>query len=283
MVKLVNEYFFDQESKEMYYLLGTAYASYAPPSYRRKMVLFRNSNKNLIEIIRNELQSDHEIIPDNRGKSSYFLSFTSPHMRFRLEKIGLSEDKEKRLFPRNINGEYLSHFVRGFFDAQGYIDTDPSNLNRISFYFYKNFLDVLCKLLSDNAGIKKENVNKYRGKLYYSIYGHNNSLKIYDFIYQDFHYVKERGLFLQAKKDLFNLNRTLERSPRGLRGGYHLKRTIEKIEESKKLILECNKTRGKFKDIANKLGYNRYPSFLQAFKSVVGLTPREFLKSRSNN
>ena len=276
MVKLVDEYFFDHSSKKMYYILGAAYASYAPPLHYKDMVLFRDSNKELIEIIRRELTSDHEIILDNRGKRSYFFGFTSQYIRSRLEELGLVQDKAERLFPKDIKDEYLKHFVRGFFDVQGHIYISYDRLNTIRFNFYKNFLEGLSKSLSNHAHIKEADLYKTFGRQYSIIYGHNASLKIHDFIYDDFAYIKENGLFLHSKKDLFKLDYLAKQ---GIRKGDHHKKTLEKIEEAKKLILEFDKTRDRFKEVATKIGYNSYRGFLQTFKSVVGLTPREFIKS----
>src|SRR3989344_1960318 len=268
MTKSVNEHFFDKKSKEMYYVLGLVYGSYAPPFHYQDFVLFRESNEHLINIIRHQLQSDHNIIPDNRGKSSYFFAFRSPYMRSRLEEIGLTQDKTKRSFPEGIKDEYLDHFIRGFFDEQCYIKKQEYNpsLIKIGFSFYKSFLEKLKEVLNNCLGLKGSEINDGVGRQSRLSYGHYSSLKLYEFIYRDFEYIQKHNLYLPKKKNLFNLNGNLERSEKGVRNKIHHLDTIRKIEKSKELLLEGNKVA----DVASMLGYRAYPGFYYTFKSIAG-------------
>jgi len=277
MTKSVNEHFFDKKSKEMYYVLGLVYGSYAPPFHYQDFVLFRESNEHLINIIRHQLQSDHNIIPDNRGKSSYFFAFRSPYMRSRLEEIGLTQDKSKRSFPEDIKDEYLDHFIRGFSDEQGHIEKQPYNpsLIRIGFYFYKSFLEKLKEVLNNCLGLKGSEINDGGGRQSSLSYGYYSSLRLYEFIYRDFEYIQKHNLYLPRKKDLFNLNGDPERSQIGFRNNLHRKKTIEKIEMAKKLLIEGNKV----KDVVAILNYSGYSGFDSIFKSIVGMSPREFVNS----
>ncbi|MEK6932937.1 MAG: helix-turn-helix domain-containing protein [Nanoarchaeota archaeon] len=278
MVKLVNEYFFDNKSREMYYILGTSYSAYAPPLHHKDTILFRNSDEKLVKIIRNELQSDHEIIPDNRGKSSYFFNFTSSQMRSKLNNIGLKQDKAERQFPDDIPEEYVSHFIRGFFDAGVYIIPNWNNELTTScrLSFYKLFLEGLGNKLNSFLELKNKEFNIYKntGKTFFILYGHKDSLKIHDFIYRDFEYVKEHNLYLASKKDLFNIDYKGEKP--GIKKGSHQKKVLEKIEAAKKLLLEGDKV----KDVAEKTGYGSSIAFYITFKSITGKSPKEFIRSK---
>ena len=107
----------------------------------------------------------------------------------------------------NFN-KYFKHFVRGYFDGDGNVWTGDVHKERKTKLLVlrvvftscsKNFLDLLRLKLAEfnilQGVLRKGSGNYYR--LQYSI---RNSLKLYDFMYNDY---DTSNLFLRRKKDVF--------------------------------------------------------------------------------
>ena len=127
--KKVNEHFFDEESKGMYYVLGILFPCYIPIPNSNNGIIIRSSSKDLIQIVKDKMESEHDIISDPRGISSYSIQMTSvPYLRSKLEEMDLVEDKSKRRFPDYIGRHYIRHFARGFSDAQSNVRIEDNRL-----------------------------------------------------------------------------------------------------------------------------------------------------------
>jgi len=266
MTKRINQDFFNQESEKMYYVLGTFYACCT----LKKAVIFRSESKDLVKIIKDELETDHEIIKDNRGKNSYFIQARAPILKSKLEKFGLNKDKNEREFP-NIEEKYLSHFVRGFIDGRGRIRKIHNiaykrDYLRLKINFSNKFLlslyDTLCNYMELRH--KEPEGNNIT-------FGTNDALKIRDFIYSGIDSQND-ALYLPSKKELFYQCDYANNSQ------HPAKITSERrIEKAKRLLLK-NK---KLKQIAYTLGYSK-SSLLRAFKKATGLTIKEYLQQNLN-
>ena len=125
-----------------------------------------------------------------------------------LRKLGYNERKTKSLIVPNIPDYYFSDFVRGYFDGDGHVWVGLMNKGRktnhvaIQTVFTScsvRFLDSIREKLA-SQGIIKGIVRKGQGNYYRLTYSINNSLKLYDFMYNDLGTSK---LFLQRKKGVF--------------------------------------------------------------------------------
>jgi len=228
----LNENYFNEESKSMYYILGTFYASYIPTTLKTG-IIFQSSHKDLVQIVKEELESEHKIISysdSERDRGSYFLRiYGVPKLKAKLEETGLDSDKEKREFPKKIDEEYISHFVRGFLDAKRRtVEVTPTGATRIKINFNKRFLTDLHKILIKYVGVEQKPKFLSKGIL---VYNHKDSLKIHDFIYRDWSYIKKHGLYIPSKKESFNFDYVRKK---------HInKKTIEaheRLEKAKKLL-----------------------------------------------
>lgn len=115
-----------------------------------------------------------------------------------LIKAGLDVRKSLTLeYPKNIPSHLQRHFIRGYFDGDGWItkgDISPYGIQRyiVGIIATKPFLDEMIKIL-EKEGIYPTNPRK-NGKMYiWSTSGMDNIIKFIDFIYKD------SNVYLQRK------------------------------------------------------------------------------------
>ena len=113
----VNEDYFKTWSNNMAYLLGF-FAADGYISSRNHTVCFSQKDPDILEQIREELQSNHPLVMNNTGV--YTLIIGSKVMKYDLMNLhGMTSDKSNALQMPEIPEKYLSHFVRGYFDGDG--------------------------------------------------------------------------------------------------------------------------------------------------------------------
>jgi hypothetical protein len=274
MTKYIDEHFLDEESEKMYYLWGSFFVCYTP--YKENGVMFKSRYKDLVEIIKRESKSEHIVMEDNRNivmednrnKSSYWIVAQGvPILRSRLAKLGLDLPKEKREFPKRINEKKLSHFVRGFFDAKASINVRKELTTtgiRFNHLFLLDLHQTFIKYAKAEGGGSKEN---------YVSYGHNDSIKIHNFIYQDWDFIKKSGLYLPFKKQLFNTDYVADYfGCINILNRLKVIKTKKKIAKAKKLLAGGSLA----KDVAEKLGYASYIGLNKSFRKITGLSPRQY-------
>ena len=265
MAKYVNQHYFDDiESKRKTYILGAAYAiaNIEPDN----SVTFRSSKKDLVEIVREELESQHKLQRDKRkNDKSYWIEIDNPvHMRYAMEGRGIVRDKSKRKFPQDIRKEYISHFVRGFFDARAHVYNTDKGSTSIEIMFNRKFLSGLHDIFVKYANVERK---KPTGNLL--TYRHSDAMKIHNFIYSDWGYTRRNGLYLPSKKRQFNLDYTAPEH--ALR-----KKSLEKMEMAKELLPKGFS----HQEIADILDYSNVFAFYRAFKNATGMTTSQFLKKK---
>lgn len=266
MSKYLNQLYFDDEnSKRMHYVLGAFYANLSYDSAYG--IIFRSNKRNLVELVQDELESNHSLIRDKRSNHhSYWIEIeNAEYMRYRLQELGIVEDKSKRKFPSNMGKTYLSHFVRGFFDAKARVHGKNGKLPSIEITFNKEFLLGLNGILAKYPGVEQvaptQDFITYKG---------GDVSKIYDFIYGDWEYVRKSGSYVPLQKHRFDTDYELpEPKDHPLRAI-----SLKRIERAKKLLGEGYKP----KEIAKKLNYLNLFAFYRAFKHAVGLTTMEYKK-----
>ena len=195
----------------MAYVLGFMYADGSLDVNPRGSEYFslHVADKILLENIRNALQSEHKIAHRKRkdGTGHYYrLQVGSKYMCNELRTIGLCKYKTHVMSLPNIPDEYLSHFVRGYFDGDGnvWIGEVHKNRKRSTFVMQTVFTSSSKKFLTSlqdqliNEGLGKGSVvmlqNAYR--LQYSV---KDSILLYRLMYRD----TLGGLELSRKKKIF--------------------------------------------------------------------------------
>jgi len=262
--KPINEHYFDLEGrtedelKRRYYVLGAFYANYAPAGYNG--IRFSSSSGDLVQIVSDELESQHRI--GFNEPSSYWIEIHGvPYLRSKLEELGLADDKSKRKFPGYIPDPYLDHFIRGFFDAQMIPRTN--RYTNLVILFNNHFLVRLHHVLSRRANVKRD---KPPGNVLF--YAHKDSLRIYQFIYRDWQFIKKYGLYLQSKKNSFRIDYRANYSTSKLKIA-----SLQKVERAKHLLRQGHKP---FR-VAKMVGYSRVDGLSKAFKRITGKSITSFI------
>lgn len=266
MVRYANGHYFDEESKRMFYMLGAFYSCYIPKNDTPTGVIIRCRNEELLDLIKRELESDHTVVHDSRGKNSHWIQIRDKHLRYTLEEKGLVPNKKERKFPENMGEEYIDHFIRGFFDGQAHITRYKGDgRNVITLLFNKPFLIGLNNNLKEYAGVDHE-----RSSAKDLTYGHRDAMKIYKFIYRDWDFIEENKLYTNLQKDKFNILH----KPTHHSNIKHIK-AVEKMEKAVELAMQGKKVY----EISKILNYSHPPGLCQIFKKIKGQTIRQYIQS----
>ncbi|WNB93834.1 LAGLIDADG family homing endonuclease [Bacillus sp. NEB1478] len=114
-----NEDYFKTWSNNMAYLLGFFAADGNMPQ-ELQLISFSQKDPQILEIIKRELESTHPIVKNNTGVS--ILKINSKIMKDDLIKIhGFTPNKSNDIEFPYVPEEYISHFIRGYFDGDGNI------------------------------------------------------------------------------------------------------------------------------------------------------------------
>lgn len=297
-VKYVNEHFFGVEGKtpeqlkEMWYILGISFAQYsAQAPLPGRNVQHRNrwqsASEGLVGIVKSSLESEHSIVRirnrNIRGGEdfvNYYLSIDNNRIYESIRGFGLGVPKSAREFPE-IEEQYLDHFVRGFFDAQVSCmnivqkHTTLSGImkypyQRLEIYFNVGFLKRLYDALVKHALVMPgKKIDKSPLVLYGPEVG-----KVYDFIYRDWDFIQESGLYLPSKKELFEVELRFENPPDASKVA-----RAKRIERAKVLLRQGTPV----KAVAGAVGYSHPSAFSDAFKDETGQTTTAFLKEQQQS
>lgn len=170
-------------------------------------------DKEIIEKYKLLVKAEHKIgqrKSKEDGTIRYRLQIGSEEIYHDLEKLGFRDNKTFNMCLPNIPPEYLSDFVRGYFDGDGNVWVGIRHKKRkngiptIQTVFTscsENFLFNLYDRLKD-VGIFKGTVRKGKGNYFRLVYSIHSSLKLYHFMYNH-EATSQKPLFLKRKKDIF--------------------------------------------------------------------------------
>ena len=199
---VINEDFFKVWNPEMAYVFGfwIADGNMGRNNYR---ISFDSKDYYLLNTIKSILNSDHKI-PKNRN--AFQLLICNKIMYNDLLKLGGIPAKSLIIQFPEVPAEYLSHFIRGYFDGDG------------SFYIYKmkkykylgsnfcgniDFLTILKYHLKENINIDPTGfciANKnYNPRIYLLEYFGKKAIALGDYIYQN-----SENLRLERKFEIYD-------------------------------------------------------------------------------
>ncbi|MBB6452776.1 intein-encoded DNA endonuclease-like protein [Salirhabdus euzebyi] len=188
----LNEDYFKTWSNNMAYILGFIVAD--GTVYRDgQTVSIAQKEKYILENIKKELGSNQPLYR-NEQTGVYMLNLNSKKIKTDLsEKHGIKPNKSTTIDFPYIPEEYLSHFVRGFFDGDGFI------------YYGKNFASFVGGSLSFMMSLKQNlevlgfepNFND-NGSYYRIFISGRKTIKLFaNWMYKD------KGLYLTRKFSRF--------------------------------------------------------------------------------
>ena len=209
--KAKNEDFFKKWSSEMAYVLGFFCADGSMTKNKRgaHFIEFYIKDLDLLKKIRKSLKSNHKIKTRKRsGLVAYRLQIGSKKIFQSLLKLGLLPRKSKRVILPQIPKNYLSHFVRGYFDGDGsvwcgfihkYNRKKPVKILLTRFTSgNKSFLTALSRRLADEIQTAENPLIPFCSGAYRLSYSTHDSIRLYNFIYSE-----DSELRLSRKKKIF--------------------------------------------------------------------------------
>ena len=193
----------------MAYILGF----FAADGYMTKnkrgacFINFHIADLKLLSDIRKALNSNHKISKRIKsGFKSYRLQIGSKDIFTDLVRLGFKPNKYKNIKLPDIPPKFLPDFVRGYFDGDGNLWCGRTKNKKIvitsvftSCSF--GFLDQLRRKLL-NYGIFGGSLVTVRGKYYRLSYSINDTLKLFNFMYNRRTFGKQ-ALFLKRKYRIF--------------------------------------------------------------------------------
>ena len=223
-INKVNDDYFSirNDCANKYYILGLIYSDGNLPVKNKNSFIISNTDKNLLEDIKKELQFTGIVITEFHKKFKkyiYKLQITSEQIRKDLEFIGLTPDKTFTVKFPNVPKEYIRDFIRGLWDGEGCVNFSKSrpNTNLLCSSFVSANLEFISKVL-EFLPTKKKNIKKIVKKsvLYSISFRGFDSLRIKDFLYY------KNCLCMKRKKDKFfaykpRRSETIIHNPNGIK------------------------------------------------------------------
>lgn len=191
----INQNYFKTWSPNMAYILGLWFADGC--IYRDKMfdITLHAKDKYILNRISKELGYEGNLY-DYVDRQAARLNFSCVVIYNDLIALGGKECKSMDIEFPNVPEEYLSDFIRGYFDGDGSIMLLKNN--RVNSAFTsgsKNFLDSLHSILRDKAGVEGGSYDPSSKSLRF---GKRDTIKIGQFMYKN-----DPELFLLRKKQKF--------------------------------------------------------------------------------
>lgn len=191
----INQDYFKTWSRNMAYILGLWFADGC--IYRGKMfdITLHSKDKYILKQIAKELDYEGELY-DYVDRQAARLNFSCVVIYKDIVSLGGKECKSEDIeFPK-IPKEYLSDFIRGYFDGDGSIMLLKNNrLNSAFTSGSKKFLDELLQTLKQEVGVEG---GSYDSSSLSLRFGKRDTIRIGEYMYKN-----DPELFLLRKKQKF--------------------------------------------------------------------------------
>lgn len=203
----------------MAYVLGYLYADGSledAPYLRGKYLRVTSTDKSTIVKIRAWMNSRHKIVVlkptlRNPGKTRYFLRIGSHELYDDLSSLGLYPNKSLTLGFPNVPSEFISDFIRGYFDGDGCVYLEVAKgisknkiVKRLRVIFTSGseaFLNGLYKTLNTVLPLVGGRVFFESGSRCFRLtYSTSDSVILFSFMYK----FCPRSLYLRRKYMIFS-------------------------------------------------------------------------------
>jgi intein-encoded DNA endonuclease-like protein len=234
----LNEDYFKIWSNNMAYILGFFVAD-GLVDKDNQLISIAQKEKKILEKIKIELGSDQPL-RQNNNTGVYMLNLSSKIMKNDIINLhGIMPNKSLDVKFPYVPEEYLSHFIRGYFDGDGYVNYEKHVVSFVggSIIFMKSLIDALQEI-GFEPYLKTIN-NHFR----VLITGRYSVKRFADWIYQD------KGLYLERKHQIFQreplpLNQIKDRIEKRTYAAVASRKALflENLLESKNIEEACFKT-----------------------------------------
>ena len=203
----LNENYFDCiDTQDKAYLLGLLYAD-GCNSNGSIFIRLQERDKDILEKMNAALDSDRPLrfidysLRDGCCQNQYSLSITNQHMSDQLSSLGMIPNKSLTLeFPQWINTDLYPHFIRGYFDGDGYVSKNLNNA-KLSIVGTKSFCEKVKEIVGEFVGINAYVYLCHKNELTTTrtlqISGRNQIKKFLDYIYNN------ANLYLDRKYNIY--------------------------------------------------------------------------------
>lgn len=184
------------------YIVGFIAADGNIYSKRSRLTITQHgSDRYLLDRIKYEMKSERPIFKRENGVHDFVI--TSREIVKDLIGIGLTDNKSLTLKRLKIPKEYMSHFVRGYFDGDGCVSVSLDKRRgkkyiEASLLGTEEFLSWISQKMTELANLPRRNINSTKSKVYKIKYSGKNALKFAAWMYQD------SSIFLNRKKETFS-------------------------------------------------------------------------------
>lgn len=178
----INQDFFKTWSKDMAYILGYWFADGCIYGGKMFDITTHTKDKYIIKKMAEKLEYEGQII-DCVDRQACRINFSCVVIYRDILALGGQENKSLTMEFPNVPEEYLSDFIRGYFDGDGCImNLKGGRINSAFTCGSKKFLDVLHLKLKEYAGVEggSYDINSYSLR-----FGKKDSIKIGKFLYKD--------------------------------------------------------------------------------------------------
>ena len=192
----INQDYFKTWSPNMAYTLGLWFADGCIYGGKMFDITLHKKDKYILKQIAKELQYEGELY-DYVDRQAARLNFSCVVIYNDIIALGGTECKSNTVEFPNVPKEYLSDFIRGYFDGDGCIMNLKNN--RVNSAFTcgsKKFLDKLLEILKEEAGVEG---GSYDPSCVSLKFGKKDSIRIGNYIYRN-----NPELFLLRKKEKFD-------------------------------------------------------------------------------
>ena len=186
-----NENYFENiDTEDKAYFLGLLMADgYISTSERFVAVALKESDVEILNKFKESIKSEAPL-GNKKNCTQKILTLCSKKLVNDLKNLGMTRNKTFTLKFPNIQKEYIRHFIRGYFDGDGYIGPRQCTLIISSTDFLETFLALFLEKFNKHLYFH-EIKNSYRVNL------NRNDIDIVNYIYKD------ANIYLGRKYDNF--------------------------------------------------------------------------------
>jgi len=213
----INEDYFDNiNSQDKAYFLGFLYADGCNKRPRNIVTLIlKEDDREILEQLNKLIFPDKELIFEkdyrNNHSNKYGIRISNKHISLKLEELGIVKAKtHKIVFPLWLSKDLYPHFIRGYFDGDGYIGTITNSKghfkDKVSIVgtelFVNSLINIFKEELNINCSIETRHPERNHNIRTITISGRLQVIKLMDYLYNN------SNLKLKRKHDRYKQIKT---------------------------------------------------------------------------